>query len=118
MKTNYSYNWFAFSKNYDQTPGLILHQLPAIDFTFHRVAYAFTPNLLHPLAFLRSGTTLTICLCSGMPISTLTHPHASAPLPLDMLMLPLHPQDILLMLAPHPRRLKSLSSFSALPTCL
>ncbi|MBW0571511.1 hypothetical protein O181_111226 [Austropuccinia psidii MF-1] len=40
------------------------------------------------------------------PHISLTHPHASTPLPLNMLMLPLHPQDI-----PSPL-------LTAPPTCL
>ncbi|MBW0562780.1 hypothetical protein O181_102495 [Austropuccinia psidii MF-1] len=98
----------------------------------HELASTSPPNPLLPLTCLHSHTALKICLCSSAPISALTHPHTSAPLPLKMLTLPLCPQDILLMPAPHLRalsfhlqtppcllrRLKSLHSRSALPTCL
>ncbi|MBW0526192.1 hypothetical protein O181_065907 [Austropuccinia psidii MF-1] len=59
----------------------------------HELASASPPNPLRPLTCLHSHTTLEICLCGDTPISALTHPHASTPLLLNMITLPLHPQD-------------------------
>ncbi|MBW0510512.1 hypothetical protein O181_050227 [Austropuccinia psidii MF-1] len=59
----------------------------------HELASASPPNPLRPLKCLHSRTTLKICLCGGTPISALTHPHASAPLLVNMITLPLRPKD-------------------------
>ncbi|MBW0491272.1 hypothetical protein O181_030987 [Austropuccinia psidii MF-1] len=39
-------------------------------------------------------TALMICLCGSTPISALAYPQTSSPLPLNMLTLLLHPQDM------------------------
>ncbi|MBW0489589.1 hypothetical protein O181_029304 [Austropuccinia psidii MF-1] len=67
----------------------------------HELASTSLPNPLQLLRCLRSHTALKICLCSSAPISALTHPHASTQVPLNMLMLPLHPQNLLPTLEPH-----------------
>ncbi|MBW0481388.1 hypothetical protein O181_021103 [Austropuccinia psidii MF-1] len=56
------------------------------------IGFCISCNPLQSLTCLHSSATLKICLCRGAPISPLTHPHASAPPPLNMLMLPLNPQ--------------------------
>ncbi|MBW0538852.1 hypothetical protein O181_078567 [Austropuccinia psidii MF-1] len=50
----------------------------------HELASASLPNPLQPLTSLHSHTTFKICLCGSAPISALTHP-----------------QNILLIPAPH-----------------
>ncbi|MBW0560341.1 hypothetical protein O181_100056 [Austropuccinia psidii MF-1] len=67
----------------------------------HELASTCLPNPLLPLTCLCSGTALKICLCGSSPISALTHPHTSTPLPLNMLTILLCPPDILLMPEPH-----------------
>ncbi|MBW0589797.1 hypothetical protein O181_129512 [Austropuccinia psidii MF-1] len=98
----------------------------------HELASTSLPNPLQLLTCLRSHSTPKICLCGRSPISSLTHPHASAPLLLNLLTLLLRPQSILPTLAPHLgapphyastplacllHDLQSLRSCSALPTC-
>ncbi|MBW0529130.1 hypothetical protein O181_068845 [Austropuccinia psidii MF-1] len=90
----------------------------------HELASTSLTNPLQPLMCLNSRTALKICLHSHAPISDLTHPHSSAPLPLKMLTLPLCPQYMpptlpspLLKpppLCPSP----SLCSHSSLPICI
>ncbi|MBW0511210.1 hypothetical protein O181_050925 [Austropuccinia psidii MF-1] len=67
----------------------------------HELASTSPPNPLQPLRCLHSRTALKICLCGSAPISSFTHPHASAPVPLNMLTLLLRPQDILQTPPPH-----------------